>query len=136
MKKLTFMAVIGAMFCLAVGAQEPAGQIQFVTPVYQFNVPTPTTTPAPATKFTPWVAGAEQIRSSSEYLELKTKVDQQKAEIDALLVVCQQQRAERELIVSAILQAVTAGDYQRVAEIVRQIVVSSLVGAGNGGGQR
>lgn len=133
MRKFTLMAIIGLM-CMAAGAQEPAGQIQFVTPVYQFNVPTPT--PTPITKFTPWIATAEQIRSSSEYLDLKTKVDQQKAEIDALLVVCQQQRAERELIVSAILQAVTAGDYQRVAEIVRQIVVSSLVGAGNGGGQK
>ena len=108
MKKLTLMAVMVFMSIAAMG-----------------QTPTPT----------PLIA-AERVYTVTEYQEAKAEVDKWKSEYNALLVVCQQQRAERELIVSAILQAVTAGDYQRVAEIVRQITVASLVSVGNGGGQK
>ena len=102
MKKLILMAVMVFMSVAAMGQ-----------------------TPTPAPQVT-----AERVYAATEYREMQASAEKWKGEYNALLVICQQQRAERELIISAILQAVTAKDVEKIAELMRQIVVSSLTQGG------
>jgi parvulin-like peptidyl-prolyl isomerase len=107
MNRLILMAVFVFACFTAVAQEIPAPAItQSVTPVV--------------------LSAPERVYSATEYESVQKESAQARNDFNALLAIYQQQRAERELILSAILQAATGGDLEKVRELVRQIIVNQL----------
>lgn len=111
MKRLSLMTVIVFVGLMAIAQEISAPNsapviVQSATPVMQ--------------------AAPERIYTATEYEAVQKEAAQARNDFNALLQVYQQQRAERELILSAILQAVIGGNIAKAQELIQQIIMNQL----------